>query len=163
MRKVLAGHRAPNFALNSMNGRPFSLADALKKGPVVTGFFKISCPVCQFTFPFLERLHQSYGEHISIVGISQDDAGDTREFCAEYGVSFPALVDADGYAVSNQYGITNVPTVYLITSDGKVVVSIEGFSRADLEKISAELGRHSGRTAAAVFHPDEVIPDYKPG
>jgi hypothetical protein len=105
----------------------------------------------------------AYGERVSIVGISQDDAGDTREFCAEYGVSFPALVDADGYAVSNQYGITNVPTVYLIAPDGKVTVSSEGFSRADLEKISAELGRHSGRTAAAVFHPDEVIPDYKPG
>ncbi len=163
MRKVLAGHQAPMFALNSMNGRPFSLADALRTGPVVAAFFKISCPVCQFTLPFLERLHKTYGDRASIVGISQDDAGDTRDFCAEYGISFHALLDEDGYPVSNQYGITNVPTVYLIAPDGKVTLSSEGFSKADLEKISAEIGQHLGRPLLAVFQPDEVIPDYKPG
>ncbi|MBI3670799.1 MAG: TlpA family protein disulfide reductase [Acidobacteria bacterium] len=163
MRKVLAGQQAPTFALSSMNGRSFSLADALKKGPVVAAFFKISCPVCQFTLPFLERLHKTYGDHASFVGISQDDTSDTKEFCAEYGVSFTALLDEDGYPVSNQFGITNVPAVYLIAPDGKVTVSSEGFSRADLEKISTELGCHVGRPPLAVFHADEVIPDYKPG
>jgi len=161
---VLAGHQAPNFALNGTNGRPFALGDALKKGPVVAAFFKISCPVCQFAFPFLERLYKAYGgAHVSFVGISQDDARDTREFCAEYGVSFPALLDQDGYPVSNQYGLTNVPTVFLIAPDGKVQVSSVGFSKADLEQISAEVGRHLGQKPAAVFRPDEVVPDYKPG
>ncbi len=164
MTKVLAGHQAPNFALNGTKGQPFSLGHALKKGPVVAAFFKITCPVCQFTFPFLERLYQAYeGARVSFVGISQDDARDTKEFCAEYGVSFPALLDEDGYPVSNQYGLTTVPTVFLIAPDGTVQVSSVGFSKADLEKISAELGRYLGQAPAAVFRPDEVIPDYKPG
>lgn len=164
MTKVLAGHHAPGFALKGMNGRPFSLADALQKGPAVVAFFKISCPVCQFTFPFLERMHKAYGQAgVSFWGISQDDARDTKEFCAEYGVSFPTLVDGDGYPVSNQYGLTTVPTIFLIAPDDKVQVSSVGFSRADLEKISAELGRHLGKKPAAVFLPDEVIPDSKPG
>jgi len=164
MTKVLAGHQAPNFALNGTNGRPFTLSEALKKGPVVAAFFKISCPVCQFAFPFLERLHKAYGgERASFVGISQDDARDTKEFCDEYAISFPALLDDDGYPVSNQYGLTNVPTVFLIAPDGIVKVSSIGFSKADLEKISSELGQHLGRTPAAVFLPDEVVPDYKPG
>lgn len=164
MTKVLAGHRAPLFALNGTNGRPFSLAEALRRGPVVAAFFKISCPVCQFTLPFVERLYEAYGDdRASFVGISQDDARDTKEFCAEFGLSFPALLDEDGYAVSNQYGLTNVPTVFLISPDGKVQVSSVGFVKADLEKISAELGRYRERTPVAVFRPDEVVPDYKPG
>jgi hypothetical protein len=28
---------------------------------VVLAFFKISCPTCQYAFPFLERLHRAYG------------------------------------------------------------------------------------------------------
>lgn len=164
MTKVLAGYRAPDFALNGANGRPFSLAEALRRGPVVAAFFKITCPVCQFTLPFLERLYEAYGDdRASFVGISQDDARDTKEFCAEFGLCFPALLDEDGYPVSNQYGLTNVPTVFLIAPDGKVQVSSVGFVKADLEKISAELGRYWERTPVAVFRPDEVVPDYKPG
>ncbi len=164
MTKVLAGHQAPAFALNGTNGHPFSLADALRKGPVVAAFFKITCPVCQFAFPFLERLYKAYGdEHLSFWGISQDDARDTKEFCKEFGITFPALLDEDGYPVSNQYGLTNVPTVFLIAPDGKVRVSSVGFSKADLEKISSELAFYLEWPPAPVFHPDEVIPDYKPG
>lgn len=164
MTKVLAGHQAPTFALNGTNGQPFSLADALRKGPVVVAFFKIACPVCQFTFPFLERLYKAYGdEQVSFWGISQDDARDTKEFSQEFGITFPALLDEDGYPVSNQYGLTNVPTVLLIAPTGKVLVSSVGFDKADLEKISSELAGHLGRPPVAVFRPDEIVPDYKPG
>ena len=164
MTKVLASQQAPNFALNGIKGQPFALSDALRKGPVVAAFFKITCPVCQFTFPFLERLYKAYGgDRVSFVGISQDDARDTKDFCKEIGISFPALLDEDGYPVSNQYELTTVPTVFLIAPDGRVKVSSVGFSKADLEKVSSELGRYLGRAPVAVFRPDEVVPDNKPG
>jgi len=164
MTKVLAGHVAPKFSLNGAGGKCFSLEAALKKGPVAAAFFKISCPVCQFTLPFLERLHKAYGgDRVSVVGISQDDAPDTKEFCEEYGISFPTVLDEDGYPVSNQYGLTNVPTIVLINPDGKVGVSSMGFSKADLETINSELARAAGRSPAPLFHPDEVVPDFKPG
>ena len=164
MSSVVAGKTAPAFTLPGADGTRLALADALKKGPVVAAFFKVSCPVCQFTFPFLERMHEAYGnDRVTIWGISQDDAADTKDFWKEYDLSFPSLVDEDGYPVSNQYGLTNVPTVYLIAPDGKVKVASIGFSKQDLEKISAELGRHAGQPVAKVFLPGESIPDYKPG
>jgi peroxiredoxin len=164
MTTVLAGHKAPGFALPAMDGAKTSLADALKKGPVVIGFFKITCPVCQYTFPFLERLHRAYGtERATFWGISQDGARDTKDFCQEYGITFPALLDEKGYPVSNAYGLTTVPTVMLIGPDGTVRVSGHGFSRKELEKISEELSRLLKKPAAQVFQPDEIIPDYKPG
>ncbi len=164
MTKVLAGQQAPKFTLNGMKGQTFSLADALQKGPVVATFFKITCPVCQFMLPFLERLYKIYGgERANFVTISQDDARDTKEFYEEYGITFPAVLDDDGYPVSNKYGLTNVPTVFLIAPDGTVKVSSIGFSKADLEKIGAELAQYTGRSPAPVFRPDEVVPDYKPG
>ena len=87
-----------------------SLADALAKGPVLAAFFKVSCPTCQFTFPFLERMYEMFGgENFTFWAISQNDAEDTREFLEKYGVRFPALLDEKGYPASNQYGLTNVP------------------------------------------------------
>ena len=114
--------------------------------------------------PFLERLHERYGSApASFVGISQDDAPSTKQFNAEYGVTFPTLLDEPGYVVSNAYGLTNVPTVFLIAPGGTVRVSSMGFSKADLEKIAAELAQQGKLGPVPLFGSDEVVPDYKPG
>jgi peroxiredoxin len=136
----------------------------LKDGPVLAAFFKVSCPTCQFTMPFLERLHQSYGgAKFTLLGISQDDARNTRDFCREYGVQFPALIDQRGYPVSNEYGLTNVPTMFWISPDGQIQTTSVGFSKADLERMAAQAAHAAGKPAATLFKPGEVIPETKPG
>jgi peroxiredoxin len=164
MSKIHAGNKAPDFELKDLDGKRASLREALKRGPVVAAFFKSSCPVSQFTFPFLERLFKAYAsDRTTFWAISQDDAEATREFCVEQGVTFPALLDEDGYPVSNDYGLTNVPTFYLIAPDGTVQVDSVGFGKKALEKISGELARVLGKRAAPVFQPGEIVPDTKPG
>jgi len=161
---IESGHTAPGFSLKALDGKEYSLQKLLKRGPVVVAFFKISCPVCQFTFPFIQRLHQRYaGQGATVIGLSQDDAANTKQFNREYGVTFPTLLDGNGYPVSNAYGLTNVPTVFLIAPDGKVTVSSVGFSKNDLEKIASELSLRKKVQAAPLFQADEVVPDYKPG
>jgi peroxiredoxin len=159
-----SGHTAPGFSLKALDGKEYSLKKLLERGPAVVAFFKISCPVCQFTFPFLQRLHERYaGEGTTVIGISQDDARDTKEFNQEYGVTFPTLVDGEGYPASNAYGLTNVPTIFLIAPDGKVKVSCMGFSKGDLESIAAELSQYKKMRAVPFFRTDEIVPAYKPG
>src|SRR5713226_7310272 len=164
MTHIVAGNMAPEFSLKSLDGKEYSLNKLLERGPVVAAFFKISCPVCQFTFPFLERLYKRYGgDGVTFLGISQDDVRDTRDFAKEYGVTFPLLLDEDGYPVSNAYGLTNVPTIFLIDTDGTVMVSCMGFDKKDLEAIANELAERRKMALSPLFHPDEVVPANKPG
>ncbi len=160
-----AGEPAPAISLKDTNGQPVTLQEALKKGPVVAAFFKVSCPVCQFTFPFLERMHETYGNsNFTVFGISQNDAADTREFSQEFGIKFPVLVDdEDTFTASNQYGLTNVPSIFLISQDGQIRQSSVGFDKRDLESIANEAARATGKPAAPLFKPGEVIPERKPG
>jgi peroxiredoxin len=161
---AVAGKIAPDFTLRDLQGQQHSLVSALQKGPVALAFFKVSCPVCQYALPFLERIHQAYGnEKITVLGISQDDARDTRDFCKEYGLTFPALMDEDGYPVSNLYGLTNVPTMVLVQPSGRVKLGGHGFSKHDLETVARELAAAAGKPVAPVFKPGEAVPDYKPG
>src|SRR5271170_3724624 len=103
---LAAGKVAPDFTLEGIDGKTHSLAAALKHGPVVLAFFKVSCPVCQFTFPYLQRMAQRFaGKNVTVAGISQDDARDTKEFNLEYGVTFPVLLDDASYTASNAYGL----------------------------------------------------------
>jgi peroxiredoxin len=164
MAALPAGAKAPAFTLQSADGKALSLGDALKKGPVIAAFFKVSCPTCQFTAPFLERLHETYGgEKFTLWGISQDDARDTLDFLQEFDAEFPVLIDNDGYPVSNQYGITNVPSVFLISPDGTIQESCVGFSKKDLEQMAAAAATATSTPPTAFFKPGEVIPDFKPG
>src|SRR5258708_33685047 len=141
MTQIVAGNTAPGFSLNALDNKEYSLNSLMHRGPVVAAFFKISCPVCQFTFPFLERLYKCYGgDGVTFLGISQDDARSTTKFAKEYDVTFPVLIDDEnGYEVSNAYGLTNVPTIFLIETDGTVKVSSMGFDNTDLEAIAANL------------------------
>ncbi|HEY0702853.1 MAG TPA: TlpA disulfide reductase family protein [Candidatus Acidoferrales bacterium] len=161
---LTAGKMAPPISLKTLDGGSANLHDALKKGPVVAAFFKVSCPTCQFTAPFLERLHETYGgDKFTLWGISQDDAADTREFCKAFDVEFPILLEAPGYALSNQYGITTVPTVFVINPDGKLESVTEGFAKADLEGIAAVAAKAKGVPATPLFKPSEHVPAVKPG
>jgi len=164
MEALAPGKLAPPISLNSLTGEPATLAEALKKGPVVAAFFKVSCPTCQFSAPFLERLHETYGgEKFTLWGISQDDAADTREFCKEFDVEFPILLEAPGYALSNRYGITHVPSIFLISQDGRIQETSVGFSKAGLENVASLAAQATGIKAASLFKPSEMVPAVKPG
>jgi len=164
MTHMVAGNMAPGFSLKTLDNKEYSLTTLMERGPVVAAFFKVSCPVCQFTFPFLERLHKRYGgDGVTFLGISQDDARATQNFAKEYGVTFPMLLDENGYPVSNAYGLTNVPTVFLIDTDGTVKVSSMGFDKKDLETIAANFAERKKISLAPLFRSDEVVPANKPG
>lgn len=151
-----AGRTAPSFALEGLDGTTISLASLLQKGPVLLAFFKVSCPVCQFALPFIERMHAGGG--VQMIGVSQDNARATRYFNEEFGLTFPTLLDASekGYPVSNAFAITHVPSFFLIEPDGTVSRAVRGFSKPDLEAIGERAG-------AAPFRADENVPAWKAG
>src|SRR3954447_19832333 len=104
------GARAPEFRLARLDGGETSLHDVIANGPVLLAFFKISCPVCQMTFPFLERLH--IAGTIPIYGVSQNDEVHTRKFNDRFSINFPTLLDREenDFAASNAFGLSSVPT-----------------------------------------------------
>lgn len=151
-----AGAHAPDFTLQGLDGHLQSLKDMLARGPVLLAFYKASCPVCQMTFSYLERLHQAGKTGLQVVAISQDDGATAREFNREYGVTFPTLIDDGDYTASNSYGLSNVPSLFLVEPDGVISASWSGFSKKDLEAA----GR---RLSATLFRAGERIPEYRPG
>jgi peroxiredoxin len=166
MTHIVAGNMAPGFCLKALDGKEYSLHTVVQQGPVVAAFFKVSCPVCQFTFPFLERMHKRYGgDGVTFLGISQDDASDTKDFATEFGVTFPMVLDEGrkGYPASNAFGLTNVPTIFLIETDGTVTISCMGFDKKDLESIAAGLAERKKIAPAALFLSGEAVPAHKPG
>jgi peroxiredoxin len=150
------GSEAPDFRLADVNGGETTLHSLLAKGKVLLVFFKISCPTCQLTLPFLERLHQ--GGRVAVTGISQDDADDTAAFSTRLGLTFPMLLDLEetNYLTSNAFQITTVPSLFLVSEAGAIEWTLHGFSRKALEALGH-------RVESTVFRPEDRVQELKPG
>ena len=165
MAALTPGTTAPDFTLQTLDGKQFSLREAFLRGPVLAAFFKISCPTCQYAFPFLQRIYAAHGnENVTIVGISQNEKRDTAAFVKEYGVTFPVLLDdTRTYPVSNLYGLTNVPTLFWIAPDGEIEVSSVGWVRKDIEELNQRASQASADATKPLFRGDEQVADFRAG
>jgi len=159
-RTLQAGAHAPEFDLPVLDGKgKQNLAGALASGPVLLTFFKVTCPTCQLTLPFIERMFKGAKNGATrMFAVSQDDAEATREFNQEFGITMPTLLDGEkqGYPVSNAYGLTNVPSLFLVEPDGNISWSLIGFHKKDLEALGAKVG-------VSPFRPGENVPEMKGG
>lgn len=156
------GDKAPTFRLTGLDDAHYILTDTLRAEPaVVLAFFKVSCPICQFTFPYLERLHRSY-PNLAIWGISQDDKDATEGFCRMFGVTFPVLLD-QGFEMSIAYDLTNVPSIFLVGRDFVIDRTIVGFDKEQLEGLNRDLSELAGSPEKALFSAADEVPALKPG
>ena len=150
------GSRAPAFRLARLGGQETSLKDLISGGRAVVALFKVACPICQFTLPYLERIHAA--GTLPVYGVSQDGPEDTLEFCRRFGITFPMLLDSEesGYPASNAFGISYVPTTFLIEPSGAISRVIEGWSKRDVEWLGSQAGVQAIREG-------EEVPEWKSG
>jgi peroxiredoxin len=165
MAALASGTKAPDFTLSTIDGGRFSLHEELARGPVVLAFFKVSCPVCQYAFPFLQRIFEAYpGRNVTIAGVSQNGRQDTATFLQKFGVTLPVLLDdPNSYLVSNAYGLTNVPTAFWIAQDGEIEISSVGWIKKEIEQINSKAAVSSNEMIAQLFQSSERIPEFRAG
>ncbi|MGZ5427103.1 MAG: peroxiredoxin family protein, partial [Thermoanaerobaculia bacterium] len=125
---------APRVRFRTTEGAALSTADVVARGhslPVLLAFFKTSCPICQLTWPYLQRLHRAYGaKAVHVVGVSQNDADSSRAYYAEHGgATFDLLLDSEPtFAASNAFGVESVPHLVLLSPEGLVEDVFAGWS-----------------------------------
>jgi peroxiredoxin len=165
MPALTAGTTAPEFFAKTTDGKPFALKDALAHRPVVLAFFKVSCPTCQYTFPFLQRLFQAYkNQGVLLIGVSQNEAADTAMFAKQYGVSFPIVLDdTKRFPISNAYGLASVPTLFWISPEGEIELVSVGWNRKDFEEINRRMADVGKQAALSAFQSGEEVRDFRAG
>ncbi len=164
MAALTQGTLAPEFRLEGIDGKKYDLHRP-GQTPALLVFFKISCPTCILSFPYLQRLYERVeGAPLRFWGISQDSPAETKAFGEQYGVTFPLLYDGKDYPVSNAYALTNVPTFFLVEPDGTVGRTLTGFIKADLEGLAAEFQRRFRIPGVTpLFVASDDVPAMKPG
>jgi thiol-disulfide isomerase/thioredoxin len=132
----LKGSLAPEFALQSLDGKAVHLADFRGKA-VLLNFWATWCEPCKIEMPWFVELQKQYGpEGLQVVGIAMDDASqeDIAKFASKMGVNYPILIGKE--AVGDAYGgVQFLPATFYIGRDGKVVEKVFGLKgRGEIEE-----------------------------
>ena len=101
---------------------------------VVLQFIQASCPVCQKTVPFMEKLYGEYAKKgvvfIAVAG-PWDSPGAVGEFIQRYNSSLTYVYDSTG-EVFRTYGVRAVPTLFVLSKGGTVSSSYVGAPSYDV-------------------------------
>jgi thiol-disulfide isomerase/thioredoxin len=150
---VESGTVAPNFTARSLSGGDVSLAQY--KGQVVLlNLWATWCVPCIREMPALDRLQRQLAGKVTVLAVSVDvgagktddfgnPGGDVAAYVKALGLTMPILLDPESN-VKRQYGVTGLPTTFIIGRDGVVVEKKLGAAKWDeppyLDRIRALAG-----------------------
>ena len=121
LRSPLIGQRAPDFALQTLDGsRTIRLSD-LRGQVVVINFWASWCRDCRVEHPALTAAWQRYRDSGAVVlGIAfQDRKQDSAAFARELVTDWPLLHDPDS-RTALAYGVYGIPETFFVGPDGRV-------------------------------------------
>ena len=112
---------APEFALQSLDGRTLHLSDY--RGKIVfLNLWATWCPPCREEMPSMERLHRRFEpQGLVMLAVSEDsDVTQVRPFVNEMKLTFPILLDPQG-RLGPKLGVTGYPETFVIDRNGQVI------------------------------------------
>jgi cytochrome c biogenesis protein CcmG/thiol:disulfide interchange protein DsbE len=116
------GLQAPQFRLSTIDAGETALSDLLGNVTILN-FWASWCGPCRAEMPALERLYQAEQRNgLAILAINstvQDEPAAVSAFAAEYGLTFPILLDRDG-AAGRAYGVRALPSTFILDRAGIV-------------------------------------------
>jgi thiol-disulfide isomerase/thioredoxin len=130
------GEKAPPFANPDLSSRHFLSRDYLGKGWLIVDFFATDCEGCKKELPVLEKLHGEFGARLPILVFATDPAG--QQVVEPYFRSSPTplAVLLDRYQTTvKRYGVSEIPSLFLINPAGTVVLKQVGFQEGLYERI----------------------------
>jgi len=126
----LLGNAAPPITGPGLTGGHYSLAQFRGKW-VLVNFMATWCAPCQQEMPQLmafARQHAKLGDATVLTVVDDpSNAGQLRDFLAAKGATWPAVDDP---AATVSYGLTGLPSSFLVAPDGVVYAYLLGEVRA---------------------------------
>lgn len=115
-RDMITGE-APDFEQVALNGDTIHLDDYRGK-PVLLHFWASWCPICGVEQSSISEISKDW--KVITVAYQSGDEGQVQRYVEREGLEhWVTLVDKDG-KLAKQYGVSGVPTSYIIDAEGNV-------------------------------------------
>ncbi len=158
---LAVGERAPDFRLRAIDNTYWILGAPDSRRSVLVVFFRRESKACRVLLPFVERLHRRLRKQdAEILGISLDGHRDALEFAEDYTLTFPMLLDPPDFETARRYRVEQVPLIYRLDADLRIVESGVGWSKSQFETLAAQYLEAVGAGPAGIWEPGDIVPEF---
>ena len=128
MELVKAGTPAPDFKMETPDGKMIQLSEFAKGKTVVLDFWASWCPDCRKDAPEVVRLYETYRQYgIEFIGISMDtDVEAWKKAIEKYGITYSQVSELKKFketGIAKAYGVKWIPSMVVVGPDGQVKLS----------------------------------------
>ena len=125
--KIVEGAIAPDFALNTINGKPLQLS-ALRGKYVVLDFWGSWCAPCMNGMPAMKACYERHKGKLEMVSIDCQDTDEKwKETVKRLGLQWIQVrEDENTSQVSQLYAVRGFPTKIVIDPNGQIVYCMTG-------------------------------------
>jgi thiol-disulfide isomerase/thioredoxin len=129
---------APDWKFKDLDGKEVSLA-GLRGNVVIIDFWATWCGPCRKTMPLIDKFFQgNKRDNVKVYGINvwerQKDPEKVKGFIQTNGFKFPILFGDD--KVTSNYGVTGIPTLFVIDPEGNIAFRHVGYNPNIAETLS---------------------------
>jgi cytochrome c biogenesis protein CcmG, thiol:disulfide interchange protein DsbE len=130
-----------NVVLEDLAGKNVAIPADAKGNVVFIHFWVSSCSYCVKEMCTLESFYRKHrAEGVIAFSVNAgEDKGNAKRYIADLNISYPILLDPD-LSVARSYGVSGVPTTYILDRQGALRFKILGEMTADkLDEVAREL------------------------
>lgn len=125
---IKPGTVAPDFKMQTPDGKKFEFAKFAKGKTVVLDFWASWCPDCRKDAPEVVRMYETYKQHgIEFLGVSMDtDVAAWKNAVEKFGITYPQVSELKKFKetdIAKTYGVKWIPSMVVVGPDGKVALS----------------------------------------
>lgn len=130
---VKVGDMIPNIELKDTLGNTHRLQD-LKGKYLLLDFWSSGCGPCIMSFPELKEISEEMKSKLEVVSISQDGESMWRKSSAKHGITWHNWNDLQkDNGIFARFNIQAIPNYFLVSPEGKVIASMEGYGKGVLK------------------------------
>jgi len=131
-----------NWNLKGLNASDVNFT-ALKGKVIFVNFWATWCPPCRAEMPLIQKLYNDYKDRVHFVFVTTDDKQKVNSYFQEHDLNLPTynMLSRD----PTEFTTRSIPATYIVSKNGKIVVSTVGAAdwnskkiRKLLEKLLAE-------------------------
>lgn len=125
---IQPGTVAPDFKMQTPDGKKFQFAKWAKGKTVVLDFWASWCPDCRKDAPEIVRMYRAYKQHgVEFLGVSMDtDVEAWKKAIEKYEIDYPQVSELKKFKetdIAQAYGVKWIPSMVVIGPDGQVKLS----------------------------------------
>ncbi len=132
---------AMNWPLHTADGSEMLFSE-LEGEVIFLNFWATWCPPCIAEMPSIQNLYNEYGKQVQFVLVTREDVATVQDFLDRNEYNLPVYFQE--YREPELFVSSSIPTTFILSRDGRVVVNKKGAARWDSRPVKKLLDKLAG-------------------